>query len=72
MLGYSLCGNGLERINAGQHFLLIPRTDDCIAILLGFYQAYRPEMDKESGTYYLSKGWLEAGTNPLAENRAYE
>jgi hypothetical protein len=68
MLGYGLCGNGLDKIEAGKHFLLIPRTDDCIAVMLGSYQAYRREMEKESGTYYLSKGWLEAGTNPLSES----
>jgi len=72
VLGYGLCGNGLDNIQAGKHFLLIPRTDDCIAILLGSYQAYRAEMNKQSGTYYLSKGWLEAGTNPLEESRGYE
>ena len=72
VLGYGLCGNGLDNINSGSHFLLIPRTDDCIAILLGSYQAYRHEIDTEPGTYYLSKGWLEAGTNPLAESRKYE
>jgi hypothetical protein len=72
VLGYGLCGNGLDNIKAGRHFLLIPRTDDCIAILLGSYQAYQREMKKEPGTYYLSKGWLEAGTNPLDESRAYE
>jgi len=48
----------LDKINAGKHFLLIPRTDDCIAILLGSYQAYRREMDREPGTYYLSNGQL--------------
>jgi hypothetical protein len=72
VLGYGLCGNGLDNINSGSHFLLIPRTDDCIAILLGSFQAYRHEIDTEPGTYYLSKGWLEAGTNPLAESRKYE
>ena len=72
LLGYGLCGNGLDNINAGKHFLLIPRADDCIALMLGSYQAYRREMDNEPGTYYLSKGWLEAGTNPLEENIAYE
>ena len=72
VLGYGLCGNGLDNIQAGVHFLLIPRTDDCISILLGSYQAYRQEMSKEPGTYYLSKGWLEAGTNPLEESRKYE
>jgi hypothetical protein len=64
VMGYGLCGNGLDQLNAGKHFLLIPRTDDCIAILLGSYQAYRREMERRPGTYYLSKGWLEAGTNP--------
>ena len=72
ILVYGLCGNGLDRIRAGKHHLLIPRTDDCIAILLGSYQAYRREMEREPGTYYLSKGWLEAGTNPLAESIAME
>ena len=72
LLGFGLCGNGLNNINAGKHFLLIPRTDDCIAILLGSYQTYRREMAKEPGTYYLSKGWLEAGTNPLEESLELE
>ena len=72
LLGYGLCGNGLNNINAGKHFLLIPRTDDCIAILLGSYKAYRREMDKDPGTYYLSKGWLEAATNPLQESQDLE
>jgi hypothetical protein len=71
VLGYGLCGNGLDQIQAGKHYLLIPRTDDCIAIMLGSYQAYKREMDKEPGTYYLSKGWLEAGTNPLEESKKY-
>ncbi len=67
VLGYGLCGNGLRGIKAGPHTLLIPRTDDCIAILLGSYAAYRREFTNHPGTYWLSKGWLEAGTNPLAE-----
>jgi hypothetical protein len=29
-------------------------------------------MEKEPGTYYLSKGRLEAGTNPLTESRKCE
>jgi hypothetical protein len=67
ILGYGLCGNGLHNIRAGAHTLLIPRTDDCIAILLGSYQAYRREFDNEPATYYLSKGWLEGGSTPLME-----
>jgi len=62
-----LCGNGLNGIRAGQHILLIPRADDCIAILLGSYQVYKQEFQSAPGTYYLSKGWLESGSNPLSE-----
>jgi len=72
LLGYGLCGNGLDKINAGRHYLLIPRTDDCIAILLGSYPAYLREMQKQPGTYYLSKGWLESGSNPLQESQELE
>jgi hypothetical protein len=71
VLGYGLCGNGLNGIKAGAHTLLIPRTDDCIAILLGSREAYMREFEAEPGTYYLSKGWLESGSNPLAEYREY-
>lgn len=71
VLGYGLCGNGLHGIKAGPHTLLVPRTDDCIAILLGSYAAYQREFTDTPGTYYLSKGWLESGTNPLAEYQKY-
>jgi hypothetical protein len=71
VLGYGLCGNGLNGIRAGQHTLLISRADDCIAILLGSYARYQREFKAESGTYYLTKGWLESGSNPLQEYRDY-
>jgi hypothetical protein len=67
VLGYGLCGNGLDGIKAKKHTLLIPRTDDCIAILLGSYSRYIQEFTSEPGTYYLTKGWLESGSNPLKE-----
>lgn len=67
VLGYGLCGNGLHEIQAGKHTLLIPRSDDCIGIILGSYQRYRQEFDNEPATYYLSKGWLEGGSTPLNE-----
>jgi hypothetical protein len=71
LLGYGLCGNGLNGIKARQHTLLIPRADDCIAILLGSRQAYRKQFEQEPGTYYLTKGWLESGSDPLKEYREY-
>jgi hypothetical protein len=71
LIGYGLCGNGLAGLKAGPHTLVIPRADDCIAILLGSYQAYVETFHAEPGTYYLTKGWLESGSDPLKEYRAY-
>ena len=71
LLGYGLCGNGLAGIRSREHTLVIPRADDCIVILLGSYQAYKEEFSKEPGTYYLSKGWLESGSDPLSEYHQY-
>jgi hypothetical protein len=71
VLGYGLCGNGLEGIMTDKHTLLIPKVDDCIAILLGSRQAYIGEFTAVPGTYYLSKGWLESGSHPLKEYQEY-
>ena len=71
VLGYGLCGNGLKGIKAGIHTLLVPRADDCIAILLGSREAYIQEFEAHPGTYYLSKGWLESGSHPLKEYKEY-
>jgi hypothetical protein len=71
VLGYGLCGNGLNGIKAGPHTLLVPRADDCIAILLGSYKKYIQEFEAHPGTYYLTKGWLESGSNPLQEYQEY-
>jgi hypothetical protein len=71
VLGYGLCGNGLHGLKSGKHTLLIPRMDDCIAMFLGSYEAYRKEFTSVPGTYYLTKGWLEAGSEPLKEYEAY-
>ena len=71
MLGYGLCGNGLDGIKAGKQTLLIPRADDCIAILLGSYKKYIQMFEEEPGTYYLTKGWLDSGSNPLQEYEEY-
>ena len=71
VLGYGLCGNGLKGLRAGVHTLLVPRVDDCIALLLGSYRAYIHEFQSVPGTYYLSKGWLESGSHPLKEYNEY-
>jgi hypothetical protein len=71
LLGYGLCGNGVVGLRSGRHTLVIPRTDDCIAILLGSRQAYLQAFRDNPGTYYLTRGWFECGSDPLSEHRAY-
>ncbi len=72
LLGYGLCGNGVVGLQAGPHTLVIPRADDCIALLLGSYETYIEEFNAVPGTYYLTKGWLESGSHPLKEYREYQ
>ena len=67
ILGYGLCGNGLNGIRSGIHTLIAARADDCITILLGSYDEYRRIFDNNPGTYFLTKGWLESGNDPLRE-----
>ena len=71
VLGYGLCGNGLNEIQAGKHTLMIPKADDCVAIFMGSRQRYMDEFQRNSGTYYLTKGWLEVGSDPLSEYEKY-
>lgn len=71
LLGYGLCGNGLVGLAAGRHTLVIPRVDDCIALLMGSYRAYIEDFRAHSGTYYLSKGWLESGYHPTGQAREW-
>lgn len=67
ILGYGLCSQGVIGIRATGCTLVVPRVDDCIAIFLGSCSAYRKQSRSEPGTYYLTKGWIEAGTSPFTE-----
>jgi len=71
LIGYGLCGNGLVGVKSRIHTLAIPRTDDCIALLLGSYASYLAETAADPGTYFLTRGWLESGSEPLSEYREY-
>jgi Protein of unknown function (DUF1638) len=68
LLGYGLCSMAVVGLRATTATLVIPRTDDCIAIFLGSCNAYKEQAKKEPGTYYLTKGWIEAGDTPFEEH----
>lgn len=65
LLGYGLCSRAVVGLRSEHCSLLIPRVDDCISIFLGSREDYLKQMKSEPGTYYLTKGWIEAGDNPF-------
>jgi hypothetical protein len=68
LLGYGLCSMAVVGLKATTATLVIPRTDDCIAIFLGSAGEYKKQAKAEPGTYYLTKGWIEAGDTPFEEH----
>jgi len=72
ILGYGLCSMAVVGLQAAESTLVVPRTDDCIALLLGSQANYRKHLKQEPGTYFLSKGWIESGINIVEEHRQIE
>ena len=68
LLGYGLCSRAVVGLRSEVCSLVVPRVDDCISIFLGSRNAYLRQMKAEPGTYYLTKGWIEAGDNLFGSN----
>jgi len=60
ILGFGLCSMAVIGLSAENSTLVIPRQDDCIGIFLGSRSRYKEELKKEPGTYFLSRGWIDA------------
>ena len=70
IVGYGLCSNGAVGLKAPKTAtLVIPRVHDCIAIFLGSQQSYKERLKEEAGTFFLARGFIEAGDTPLDEYR---
>lgn len=67
VLGYGLCSNGTVGLKARNIPLVIPRTDDCIALFLGSQQTYLDLFRKHPGTYWVNGGWIEEAELPSPE-----
>ena len=67
ILGYGLCSRSVEGLTSDHSYLVIPRIDDCIGILLGSRKAHLLQTFSEPGTYYLSQGWIDAGKHIFEE-----
>ncbi|MEW9122945.1 MAG: DUF1638 domain-containing protein [Thermotaleaceae bacterium] len=64
LFAYGCCGNGLLDLHATTANLIIPKTDDCISILLS-----KPgeSFQRKKKTYFLTKGWLDSSRGLLNE-----
>ncbi|HTQ56161.1 MAG TPA: DUF1638 domain-containing protein [Bryobacteraceae bacterium] len=63
LLGYGLCGNGLDGLRAIALPLVLPRAHDCIALLFGSRHRYGEYFRQNPGVFFRSTGWLERGQN---------
>lgn len=57
LFAYGCCGNGLVGIHASTANLIIPKTEDCISMVMS-KPGEKYERVKE--TYFLTKGWIES------------
>jgi hypothetical protein len=71
IMTYSRCSNVVVGLRSQRVPLLMPRTHDCISLLLGSNERQLKLLKKNSGTYYFSRGWLDYGRTPYAEYLEY-
>lgn len=60
ILGYGLCSNAVVGLSSKTCRLVVPKVDDCISIFLGSNEDRRKKLSESPGTFYLTKGWIEA------------
>ncbi len=68
LLGYGLCSNGVVGLSSKKYCIVIPKTDDCIGLLLGSYKQYKEYFDKHFGTYWYTPSWIENAYTPSEES----
>lgn len=68
---YSRCSNVVVGLLSQRVPLLMPRTHDCISLLLGSNERQLMLLKENPGTYYFSRGWLDHGRTPYAEYLEY-
>lgn len=58
-MAYGFCSGGVEGLTTKKAELVIPKFHDCIPLLLGNKDA--GSRLENTGTYYLSRGWIDCG-----------
>jgi len=72
ILGYGRCSNALIGLISPKVPMILPRTHDCLGLLLGSNEKYVKIARGNIGTYFFSQGWLDYGRNPFEEYLEYK
>lgn len=64
LLAFGSCGNAVAGLKATSANLIIPKTDDCISMLLS---RQGEEFKRAERTYFLTRGWIESTRSLEAE-----
>lgn len=70
VLGYGMCSNAVLGLKTEHATLVVPRVDDCIAMMLGSNEAFAAESETDRGSYYLAKAYLDECDNVVSEHEA--
>ena len=62
LLAFAFCGNSVAELKTHSFQLVLPRTDDCISLLIGSVTE-RARLAAGRHSIYLTKGWLENEAN---------
>ena len=68
VLGYGLCSNAVLGLRTEHATLVVPRVDDCIAMMLGSNEAFAAESAKARGSYYVAKAYLDECDTIMSEH----
>ncbi|ATW27268.1 DUF1638 domain-containing protein [Candidatus Formimonas warabiya] len=71
ILTYNRCSNVLINLVSPKVPLLLPKTHDCIGLLLGSHDRHMEFSRENSAVYYFSQGWLDYGRSPYSEYLGY-
>lgn len=66
LLAMGYCGNSIMGIVPKNYYLIIPRVDDCISLLIGSINE-RAKVSKQYAAYFLTEGWMRGERNLWVE-----
>lgn len=67
LLGYGYCSGVVKGLRSKKYPLIVPKTNDCIALYLGSTEKYDELFAEQSGTYWYTPSWIEDGQTPSEE-----